>query len=495
MEEIFCMKNKNLILLIVALLLISGISVLNVAAQDSLANKVCLVTDVGRVNDGTFNQFAHEGAKKATDEFGLDYTFIETQAPTDYEKNIQTCVDEGYDTVVTVGFFLGEASTAQAKANPNVHFIGVDQFVGPDKDGNAAPSNYAGLQFREDQAGFLAGVIAAQMTKSGTIAGVYGIDVPAVKKYRFGFEQGAMYVNPKVKALGTYIPSFTDPAAGGAAAEQFLGEGADVIFGAGGPTGSGGIIEAAKKGVYVIGVDQDEYFSTFGSGATEGAKYLISSAMKRVDQAVYLGIKALVEGGKDFPGGTNLIMSATNDGVGFAPKHDSDVPDEVTKKAADVLAGLKDGSLWTGVDPVSGDMLPTMSEAATANGLTTMAAAVEAAGLTSTADTSTTALTIFAPSEDAFKALPAGDLDALMKKPSDLTNVLLYHVVSGAHLSSDIVGMGGGDIPTLMGANLTVAVGSDGTITVNGAKVVQADILTRTGVIHIIDTVLMPPAS
>jgi basic membrane lipoprotein Med (substrate-binding protein (PBP1-ABC) superfamily) len=491
------MKNKrmSLILLMVALLVTSIVPALHVAAQDSVVNKLCLVTDLGRVNDGTFNQFAHEGAKKAADEFGLDYTFIETQAQTDYAKNIQTCLDEGYDTIVTVGFLIAEATGAAAKDNPDVHFIGVDQYVGPDADGNAAPANYAGLQFREDQAGFLAGALAAQMTKSGTIAGVYGIDIPPVKKYRNGFEQGAAFIDPKVKVLGTYIPSFVDPAAGGTAAAQFLGEGADVIFGAGGPTGSGGIIEAAKKGALVIGVDQDEYTSTFGNGSADGAKNIISSAMKLVDQAVYLAVKSLVDGGADFPGGSNLIMSAQNDGVGFAPKHDSDVPDDVTAKMDTILAGLKDGSVWTGVDPVGGDLLPTMSDAAAAAGLTKLAAAIEAAGLTSTADTSTTPLTVFAPNDDAFAAVDAATLDSLMKDPTALTGVLLYHVVSGAHLSSDIVGMGSMDVPTLAGTSLTVAVADDGSITVNGAKVVQADILTRTGVIHVIDTVLMPPAA
>jgi basic membrane protein A len=200
-------RRNIFILVLVGLLLTSMVPVLHVGAQDSLVSKLCLVTDLGRVNDGTFNQFAHEGAKKAADEFGLDYTYIETQAQTDYAKNIQTCLDEGYDTIVTVGFMIQEATTAAAIANPDVHFLGVDENVGPAQDGTAAPTNFEGLIFREDQAGFLAGAIAAQMSKSGTIAGVYGIDIPPVHKYRVGFEQGAMYINPKIKTLGTYIPA------------------------------------------------------------------------------------------------------------------------------------------------------------------------------------------------------------------------------------------------------------------------------------------------
>jgi basic membrane lipoprotein Med (substrate-binding protein (PBP1-ABC) superfamily) len=325
--------------------------VLTAAAQDPLIESVCLVTDVGRVNDGTFNQFAYEGMERAVEDFDLESTFIETQAPTDYEANINTCVDDGYEAIITVGFLLTDATVAAAAANPDVYFIGIDQFYAEPTD------NLVGILFREDQAGFLAGALAAQMTESGLIAGVYGIEIPPVVKYRNGFEQGARYINPDVELLGVYIDSFTDANRGAAAAEQFIGEGADVVFGAGGGTGSGGIVRAAAEGVYVIGVDQDEYFSTFGSGETPGAEFLISSAMKRVDQGVYLPLQALVEGGADWQGGGLQVLDASVEGVGFAPAHDSDVPAEVTARMEEILAGLADGSIETGVDPNSGELL------------------------------------------------------------------------------------------------------------------------------------------
>jgi basic membrane lipoprotein Med (substrate-binding protein (PBP1-ABC) superfamily) len=186
---------------------------------------ICLVTDVGKVNDGTFNQFAYEGFKRAADDFDLDSTYIETTAQTDYANNINTCISEGYNVVITVGFLITDATAAAAAANPSVHFVGVDQ-------GYAEPlPNLVGIQFREDQAGFLAGAMAALMSKSGTIAGIYGIAVPAVVKYRNGYEQGAKYINPDIKTLGVYIDSFVAPDRGATAAEQFIGEGADVIFG------------------------------------------------------------------------------------------------------------------------------------------------------------------------------------------------------------------------------------------------------------------------
>ncbi len=348
------MKNKRsvLILLMLVIAMLSVVPALTVSAQDSLIENLCLVTDVGKINDGTFNQFAYEGGKKAADEFGLNYKYIETVATTDYAKNIGTCVSEGFKAIITVGFLIADATGEAAKANPDVYFMGVDQGV-PDP----APKNLTGLVFREDQSGFLAGALAAQMSKSGTIAGVYGIEIPPVKKFRNGFENGAKFINPDIKILGTYNDSFTTPDVGGANAKQFIGEGADVIFGAGGPTGTGGIQAAAQAGVYVIGVDQDEYVTSFGGGKSPGADKIISSAVKRVDQAVYLSVKSLVEGGKDFTGGGYLTMSAANSGVGFAPKHDSDVPDAITEYMNDILVGLKHGWIATGVDPASGDLL------------------------------------------------------------------------------------------------------------------------------------------
>jgi basic membrane lipoprotein Med (substrate-binding protein (PBP1-ABC) superfamily) len=470
-----------------------------VQAQDSLIESVCLVTDQGKVNDGTFNQFAHEGAVRVTDEFGLEYTFIESEEQTDYATNIATCISEGYDAVVTVGFLMADVSRQESAANPDVFFIGVDQFVGADAEGNAAPSNYLGLQFREDQGGFLAGAMAAQMSESGIIAGVYGIDIPPVKKFRNGFEQGARFINPDVTLLGTYIPSFIDPAAGGAAAQQFIGEGADVILGAGGVTGSGGITTAAAEGVYVIGVDQDEYFTTFGGGETPGADRLITSALKRVDQGVYIAVEALVNGGAGFPGGGNLVLSASNDAIGFAPANDSDVPAEVTARMDEILAGLKDGSIWTGVDPVGGDLLPTVGELITAlnsdddpatPSFNTLLTALEAAGLTETVVTGGP-FTIFAPTDEAFAALDAATLEAALADPQGLlTQVLTYHVVAGAVPAEVVVGLD--TATTLQGTDVSIAVVDGGVVLNDSVNVVMADVLVRNGVIHVIDQVLIP---
>jgi basic membrane lipoprotein Med (substrate-binding protein (PBP1-ABC) superfamily) len=236
-------------------------------------------------------------------------------------------------------------------ANPDVYFIGVDQFF------EGHPDNLVGLQFREDQSGFLAGVMAANLTESGIIGGVYGIEIPPVVKFRNGFEQGARFVNPDIVVLGSYTSSFEDPAQGQEVAEALLDQGADVIFGAGGPTGSGGISYAAQQGVFVIGVDQDEYFTTFGGGESPGSEFLVTSATKAVDVGVYNMLSSLVDGSIEWPGGGLYILDATNDGIALAPIHDADVPQDVQDAVAAAAEGLKDGSIETGVDPVSGALL------------------------------------------------------------------------------------------------------------------------------------------
>jgi basic membrane lipoprotein Med (substrate-binding protein (PBP1-ABC) superfamily) len=312
---------------------------------------VCLVTDLGNVNDGTFNEFAYQGMVDAAEEFGLETTFIETQSETDYERNIDTCVQEEYDAIVTVGFLIADATLAAAEENPEIMFIGVDQFF------EAPPENLVGIQYREDQGGFLAGAMACMLTESDVVGGVYGVEIPPVVKFRNGFENGCRYVNPEAQILGVYLPTFIDPAQGASAAQQFLGEGADVIFGAGGPTGSGGIRAAAEAGAWVIGVDQDEWVSTFGEGSAPGADRIITSAVKRVDLGVYDQLRGLAEPDSGvWAGGGLYILEAANEGITYAPFHDAEgsIPEAVATRLEEIRVALAEGELTTGVDPVTG---------------------------------------------------------------------------------------------------------------------------------------------
>lgn len=340
--------SKLHLLVLTSVILLLGI--VSAAAQESTVESVCLVTDVGKINDGTFNQFAYEGMLTAAEEYDLETTFIETAAQTDYAANIDTCISEGFDIVVTVGFLIADATLGAAQENPEVYFIGIDQFV------FEGPANYVGIQFREDQSAFLVGALAALVTESNVIGGVFGIDIPPVVRFRNGYEQGIQYMasllGKEVRILGVYIDSFTAPDRGAAAAQQFIGEGVDVLFGGGGPTGSGAIAAAAAEGVYVIGVDQDEYFTTFGAGETPGADRIISSGIKRVDVGVRDMVAALAGGMMDaFPGGGNYVLDVANGGMTYGGPNESDIPQEFYDVLAQIQAALADGTLVTGVNP------------------------------------------------------------------------------------------------------------------------------------------------
>jgi basic membrane protein A len=311
-----------------------------VAAKSATSGafRVGLVTDVGKVDDKSFNQSAWEGVKATQGSLGATTKFIETTDPKDYANNIEQFAQDGWDVIVTVGFGLGEATIAEAKKYPKISFIGVDQF-----QADTVP-NLAGLIFEEDKAGYLAGALAAQLTKSGTVGQVLGTDVvPPVVRYGKGYEAGAKSIKSDIKVLTAYHPGglakgFSDPDWGKATATQMIDQKADVIFGAGGNTGNGALLYCGEKGVLCIGVDTDQYLTL-----PQVQKVIVSSAMKLITPGV-LGLVADAKAGK---------LKAGNDvgSVGLAPFHDLDsqVPASVKDKLSSIEKGLKDGSIQTGV--------------------------------------------------------------------------------------------------------------------------------------------------
>ena len=301
---------------------------------------VGLVTDVGEIDDKSFNQSAWEGVQKAEADLGALVKYVETKDAKDYQANIALFGDKKYDVIVTVGFALGAATAEAAAKYPDIKFIGVDAFQGE------PIANVAGLVFHEDQSGFLAGALAAMMSKTGTIAAVLGTNlVPPVLAFKVGYEKGAAYVKPDIKVISTYHPggldvAFTDPEWGATTAKQALDNGADVIFGAGGKTGNGALIEVAgSAGKFCIGVDSDQWETV-----PEAHPCLISSAMKLITPGV-IELITLAKDGK-FPSG-NYFGAA-----GLAPFHDfeSQIPTEVKTKVTEIDTALKDGSLLTGYE-------------------------------------------------------------------------------------------------------------------------------------------------
>src|SRR5215472_18885202 len=190
----------------------SGSSSSGASSSCSKTYKVGLVTDVGKLSDKSFNATSWQGVVDAQNDKSLcvQGRAIESNQPTDYQKNLRTFADQGYDMVVAVGFLMSDDSVAFAKANPKVKVALVDP-----SGTEQAPSNWVGLAFREDQAGYVAGALAGLYTKTNTVAGVYGLNVPAVVRYRTGYENGAKATNPNVKVLGIYQPAgpkaFNDP--------------------------------------------------------------------------------------------------------------------------------------------------------------------------------------------------------------------------------------------------------------------------------------------
>ena len=302
---------------------------------------VGLVTDVGKIDDKSFNQSTWEGVQQAQKDLGAVVQYIETTDPKDYAKNISTFADEKYDVIVTVGFALGEATIAAAKQYPDVKFIGVDQFQAD------TVANLAGLIFPEDQSGYLVGALAALMTKSNKIGAVLGTDaVPPVWRFGEGYRAGAKAIKPDIEIQVVYHndvgfdKTFVDPEWGKTTAISMIDKGVDVVFGAGGKTGNGALLGCAEKGVYAIGVDTDQYFTV-----PEARTVLLSSAMKLLTPGTFDLIK-LAKDGK-FPGG-NYVGKA-----GYAPYHDleSKVPADVKTKMEEIAKGLLDGTIKTNVAP------------------------------------------------------------------------------------------------------------------------------------------------
>jgi basic membrane protein A len=300
---------------------------------------VGLVTDVGEVDDKSFNQSSYDGVLQAKEEYDAVVNYVETKDAKDYLTNIALFADKGYDIIVTVGFAMGPATIEAAGKYPNIYFIGVDQ-----GQWEGTIPNLTGLIFNEDKSGFLAGALAAQLTKTGTIAAVLGTDlIPPVVAFKEGYEAGARYINPDINIISTYHPggldvAFTDPEWGGTTAKQAIDNGADVIFGAGGKTGNGALEEVAgNAGLYCIGVDTDQWETLPAAHPC-----LVSSAMKLLKPGVF-DLITLAKNGQ-FPGG-NFFGP-----VGLAPFHDFDskIDQAIKDKLAEIDAGLKDGSITTG---------------------------------------------------------------------------------------------------------------------------------------------------
>jgi basic membrane protein A len=296
--------------------------------------KVGMVTDIGALEDKSFNEFSWKGVQDGARAVGGTSNNIVTKDIADYKQNIQQFVDQGYNVIVTVGFLIGTDTLAAAKANPNIQFFGVDQFVA-----DPAPPNYQGLLFNEGQAGYLAGIVAGTISTSGKIGAVGGrSDVPPVVNYIKGYENGAKSVKSNVQVTSVYVEDFNAPDKGEAAARTMISNGVDVVFQVAGLTGAGVLRAACSANIKGIGVDVDQYLSL---PATQ--KCTITSAEKRLQNAVRDAIQRFKDKGKQTGNFTN---DATNDGIGYSPiRNLSPVPAGLEDKLKTAIADMKSGKL------------------------------------------------------------------------------------------------------------------------------------------------------
>ncbi|MDK1028555.1 MAG: BMP family ABC transporter substrate-binding protein [Anaerolineae bacterium] len=348
------MLKKSYFVITLAMVAIFALGACAPATPDCASEDVfCVgfVTDVGKIDDKSFNQSTWEGVELAREEGIADQTkYIETIDAKDYDKNIAEFGDANYDVIITVGFALGEATYKAAGIYPDIDFIGIDQFQAWEFDGDDSTNiaNVTGLNFPEDHAGFLVGALGAMMSESGQIGAVCGTDlVPPVWRFGEGYKAGAAYIDPDVEVSVIYHSdvgfdkTFTDPEWGATTANSMIDKGVDVVFGCGGKTGNGAVTAAVQREVYGIGVDTDQYFTL-----PEAAPRLLSSAMKLLTPGTFDLIKLAKEG--------NLSSGNAFGTAAYAPYHDveDEVPAEVKAQMDEIAAGLIDGSITTDVPPV-----------------------------------------------------------------------------------------------------------------------------------------------
>lgn len=261
-----------------------------------------MITDVGGINDESFNQSAWEGLLKAKTDLGIGVRYLESNQESDYVTNIDTFIDQDVDLILGVGYAMTEDIYEAAKQYPDRKFALID---GSFED---IPDNVINISFKEEQAGYLAGVLAASVTKTDVIGFLGGIKNPVVDKYKYGFMTGVKDVNSDIVLLEQYANSFTDVSKGRAITEQMIKNKADIVFHAAGSVGNGMFEALTEKGLLGIGVDTDQ--------SSIAPNTVLTSAIKKLDNASYLLAKDLSEG--KFNGGTTLNNDLYNDGVGIA---------------------------------------------------------------------------------------------------------------------------------------------------------------------------------
>jgi basic membrane protein A len=269
--------------------------------------KVGMVTDIGGLNDRSFNESAYKGLKQAESELGIDVRAITSKSNADYVPNLTTLARQKYDLVVAVGFLMAEATEKVAGQFPDVNFAIIDSSQAAMK---TKPKNVEGLLFAEQESGYLVGYMAGLYTKDKggdqVISSVGGQKIPPVDHYIAGYQAGAKASNPDIKTLNAYSEDFVDQAKCKELALNQIAEGSQVVFQVAGGCGLGALDAAKEKGVQGIGVDVDQAYL---------GDQVMTSALKKIDAAVLATIKEVQDG--QYKGGTDALFNVANDGAGY----------------------------------------------------------------------------------------------------------------------------------------------------------------------------------
>jgi basic membrane protein A len=281
--------------------------------------QVGLVTDIGGLNDRGFNQLAFQGLKQAESDLGVEIRALESKSDADYIPNLQQLADDGFDLIISVGFLMTDATAEAAQAYPDVTFAIVDSAFDPPID------NAQGLLFKEQETGYLVGYMAGLVTETNTIGSVGGQKIPPVDRFIAGFQKGAKDANPQVTTLNGYSQDFVDQAKCKEVALDQIARDADVVFQVAGGCGLGALDAAKQEGVWGIGVDADQAFL---------GDHVLTSALKRVDVAVFKTIESVVNG--EFEGGGVTTFGLAEEGVGLGETSPNAPADAVEQTEAQV---------------------------------------------------------------------------------------------------------------------------------------------------------------
>jgi basic membrane protein A and related proteins len=290
--------------------------------------KIGLVTDIGGLNDRSFNHLAYLGLQNAEKQIpGVQGEVLQSNSDSDYVPNLQTAAAHGDNLVIAVGFLMESAVEKVAKAFPNTNFAIIDS-------GPAKPiPNLKSLLFHEQDGGYIAGYLAGLVTKTNVVSTVGGQKIPPVDHYIAGFQAGAKAANPQVQTLNAYSQSFTNQAACKELALNQIAQHSDVVFQVAGGCGLGALSAAKEKGVWGVGVDADQSYL---------GPFILTSAVKKVDVAVFDTIKQIQAG--TFKGGTTDFFTAQNNGAGIG-KISPNVPASIVAKLKPIETKIASGQI------------------------------------------------------------------------------------------------------------------------------------------------------